>query len=129
MNAKKRMSKYLRFKGISHYEFSKSTGLANGYLNSGDNITSANLDTITNKYTDLNLLWLVKGIEPMLLHETIEADNHSNGIAYPEYTDEELEKLSKEELIQITKALRQIISLQEEIVKAKDKTIALLQRM
>lgn len=69
MNAKERMLKYLDYKGISQYDFSKKTGLSNGFLKSGIGISSENLELIMGIYLDLNLLWLVSGQGNMLVSE------------------------------------------------------------
>lgn len=66
MNSKERMLKFLDYKGITQYEFSKKTGLSNGFLKSGSSISSENMELISNTYNDLNVYWLVTGKGDML---------------------------------------------------------------
>ncbi len=66
MSAKKRLSTYLDEKGISRADFSRDTGLSNGYLNSGNSIGSDKIEIIISTYPDLNLRWLITGEGDML---------------------------------------------------------------
>jgi len=143
MNAKKRLVKYLNIKGVTQYDFSRRTGLSNGYLNSGDNITSANLDIITNVFRDLNLIWLVKGFEPMLIPEskkplTYDGDDAGNGINLlnEDYLswmagdgDEKLLNMTPEQLINLNKALKMVIKTKDETIQAKDDRIVTLEKL
>lgn len=139
MTTKERIAKYLEYKGISQYEFSKRTGLANGFLNSGANVTSFNLDIITTKFNDLNLIWLVKGIEPMIIpneskpiiYSTSESD-HSNMIlqeSYDSLVDQNLENMPREHLVELNKMLKKIVQAKSETVQAKEEIIATLQQL
>ncbi|MDR2894660.1 MAG: hypothetical protein LBU97_04285 [Alistipes sp.] len=69
MSAKERMLEYLDYKNVSQYGFSKATGLSNGFLKSGNSISSENMELISNKYTDLSLMWLITGKGNMLIDE------------------------------------------------------------
>lgn len=70
MNAKERMLKYLNAKGVTQYNFSKETGLSNGFLKSGSSISSDNLELISKIYIDLNLIWVITGNGEMVIGET-----------------------------------------------------------
>lgn len=65
-SAKKKIAQYLMYKGISHYEFSKKTGLSNGFLNSGSGISSDALRLISIEFDDLNILWVITGEGEMI---------------------------------------------------------------
>lgn len=60
-----RMKKYLSIKGISHNQFYKLTGLANGAL-SAKNMRSDSVEAIVSVFGDLNLEWLIRGEGAML---------------------------------------------------------------
>lgn len=74
LTAKERILIYLDCKGYTQYEFSKKTGLSNGFLKSGSSISSDNLKLLSNNYKDLNILWVITGEGNMLIndsHETL----------------------------------------------------------
>lgn len=142
MTAKKRIANYLKYKGISQYEFSRRTGLSNGFLNSGENITSANLDVITNAFNDLNLTWLVKGSGPMVVSEELLRIPHNNelenslGTATEQYikwvvaeSDEAIQNLSTAQLIELNKISKRLIRAKNETIKAKEDKIEALERL
>jgi len=143
MTAKKRLIKYLKIKGVSQYDFSKRTGLSNGYLNSGDNVTSANLDVITNIFSDLNLLWVVKGIGPMIIPSevkqltyTINDGENLDNILNEDYLswisddwEEKLLNMSAEDLIKFNKLFRIILRSKDETIQAKDDQIVTLEQL
>lgn len=66
MGAKSNLKQYLAKKGISPAQFYRDTGLSNGFLNQGDNISSNNIEIIISCYPDLSLKWLITGIGDML---------------------------------------------------------------
>lgn len=143
MTAKKRLVNYLKTKGVSQYEFSRRTGLSNGYLNSGENVTTANLDVITNIYGDLNLIWVVKGIGPMILTEEIKhlnyiAENTENpeSILNEDYMswasgdlNENPSSMTPEQLIQLNKVLKATIRAKDETIQAKNDKIETLEKL
>ena len=65
MGAKSNLKQYLAQKGISPAQFYRDTGLSNGFLNQGDNISSNNIEIIISLYPDLNLQWLITGVGDM----------------------------------------------------------------
>lgn len=142
MTAKKRIAIYLKYKGISQYEFSRRTGLSNGFLNSGENITSANLDVITNAFKDLNLTWLVKGAGPMVITEELLRIPHNSEVegslntATEQYiqwivaeSDEPIQSLSTAQLIELNKISKRLIRAKNETIKAKEDKIEALERL
>lgn len=142
MTAKKRIANYLKYKGISQYEFSRRTGLSNGFLNSGENITSANLDVITNAFKDLNLTWLVKGAGPMVITEELLRIPHNSEVegslntATEQYiqwivaeSDEPIQSLSTAQLIELNKISKRLIRAKNETIKAKEDKIEALERL
>jgi transcriptional regulator with XRE-family HTH domain len=64
--AKERILQYLDLKGYTQYDFSKKTGLSNGFLKSGRSISSDNIKLLSTIYTDLNIMWLITGEGDML---------------------------------------------------------------
>ena len=62
MGAKSNLKQYLAKKDISPAQFYRETGLSNGFLNQGDNISSNNIEIIISVYPDLNLKWLITGV-------------------------------------------------------------------
>ena len=66
MGAKQNLKQFLSKKGISPAQFYRDSGLSNGFLNQGDNISSNNLEIIISLYPDLNLFWLISNKGEML---------------------------------------------------------------
>ncbi len=66
MGAKNNLKQYLAKKDISPARFYRETGLSNGFLNQGDNISSNNIEIIISIFPDLNLNWLITGRGDML---------------------------------------------------------------
>ncbi|WP_291590690.1 S24 family peptidase [Bacteroides sp.] len=66
MGAKQNLKQFLSEKGISPAQFYRDSGLSNGFLNQGDNISSNNLEIIISIYPDLNLFWLISNKGEML---------------------------------------------------------------
>lgn len=75
MSSKQNLKRYLEFKKISPAQFYRDTGLSNGFLNQGDNISSNNIEIIISNYPDLNLFWLITGRGDML---NTSNDDHKN---------------------------------------------------
>lgn len=69
MNVKDRLIKYLKDKNIKKSHFEKEIGVSNGYINSLKESPSAEkLELISNRYSDLDLNWLLKGQGEMLIN-------------------------------------------------------------
>lgn len=66
MNAKQNLKRYLNEMNISPAQFYRDSGLSNGFLNQGDNISSNNIEIIISIYPNLNLSWLITGNGDML---------------------------------------------------------------
>lgn len=66
MNAKQNLKQYLYEMNISPAQFYRDSGLSNGFLNQGDNISSNNIEIIISIYPNLNLSWLITGDGNML---------------------------------------------------------------
>jgi hypothetical protein len=77
LSTKERILIYLDCKGYSQYDFSKKTGLSNGFLKSGSSISSDNLKLLSNIYGDLNLIWAITGEGEMLKKQDNNAVNQS----------------------------------------------------
>lgn len=75
MAAKQNLKQYLEAKGISPARFYKETGLSNGFLNQGDNISSNSIEIIISIYSDLSLLWLITNEGNMLKEINSEKKN------------------------------------------------------
>lgn len=79
MGAKQNLKQYLELKGVSPARFYKETGLSNGFLNQGENMSSNNIEIIISIYPDLNLSWLITTRGEMLISSNAERKNaHSN---------------------------------------------------
>lgn len=76
MGAKQNLKQYLDAKCISPAQFYRDSGLSNGFLNQGENISSNNIEIIISIYSDLNLVWLITGSGEMLNNN---ADCDNNG--------------------------------------------------
>ena len=71
MNLKDRVIEFLKYLQIGQDKFEKKVGLSSGFVNKiGDSIRKKNLDKILLAYPELNINWLMTGIEPMLLNQS-----------------------------------------------------------
>lgn len=77
-SAKDRFLQYIEKKGITQYEFSKLTGLSNGFLKSGKSISSENLKLLSTVFPDINLLWIITGEGDMLLSPTTKPNKQAH---------------------------------------------------
>jgi hypothetical protein len=70
MNTIERIFKFIEYKGISTNEFSKKTGVSNGYFAkqkaSNANIGSQIIEKIVNNYPEISIDWLIMGQGEML---------------------------------------------------------------
>lgn len=90
-SAKDRFLQYLEIKRITQYEFSKLTGLSNGFLKSGKSISSENLKLLSNIFNDINLMWIITGEGDMQLSPTTKPNNqaHSSDLLSPSLSPKE----------------------------------------
>lgn len=75
-----RLILYIRSKGISVSKFERSIGAGNNYLNNVKSIGSDKLLSISNKYEDLNLEWLISGKGEMIKNSQ-HLEHVSNSVA------------------------------------------------
>ena len=66
MGAKSNLLIYLEKKNIKKPDFYRITGASNGFLDKNDGISSALIETIAEKFSDLSIDWLVTGRGEML---------------------------------------------------------------
>ena len=123
MRAIDRLQEYLNKKDISPYSFERNCGIANGYLNKQikgkGTIGSEIVERITDKYKDLNIIWLLTGKGQMLVgHIYIQTDQVS------ELAEKESVYASHEQAIKI---LREKILILENALADKEKIIKLLE--
>ena len=123
MRAIDRLQEYLNKKDISPYSFERNCGIANGYLNKQikgkGTIGSEIVERITDKYKDLNIIWLLTGKGQMLVgHIYIQTDKVS------ELAEKESVYASHDQAIKI---LREKILILENALADKEKIIKLLE--
>ena len=110
-------------KNISPYTLERACGIANGYLNKQTKgkgtIGSEIIERITEKYSDLNVTWLLTGKGQMLSsHIYIQADQISS------LAEGEAPYLAQEETL---RSLREKILILESALADKEKIIRLLE--
>ena len=66
MNTRKRILKYIEYKGISKYKFYQETGFSNGFLDKDGSIGVDKCEKISYQYPDISVEWLVTGKGEML---------------------------------------------------------------
>lgn len=66
MNIKERIQKYLDSKKIKVATFEREVGLSNGYWRKTKSISAEMLASVLNRYSDLSIDYVIKGVEPML---------------------------------------------------------------
>ena len=64
---KKRITTFINYRGISKYEFYKSTGITRGILDQDNGITESNILKFVETYPEVNINWLIIGKGDMLL--------------------------------------------------------------
>jgi hypothetical protein len=124
MRAIDRLHQYMASKNISPYVFERNCGIANGYLSKQTKgkgtIGSKIVEKITEKYTDLNVTWLLTGKGQMLSsHFYVQSDDIS-ALAENETVYETQQNTIK--------ALREKILILENSLADKEKIIQLLEK-
>ena len=69
MGIRKRILKYIEYKGISKYKFYQETGFSNGFLDKEGSIGADKCEKISYQYPDISLDWLITGQGEMLKSE------------------------------------------------------------
>lgn len=87
---KKKIKEYLDSKGLTPVKFYKKTGLPSDFLESKESLTIEGLRSILEHYPDLNIRWLLYGVEPMLIDPFL---NNSERLI--EALEQNLKKLSQ----------------------------------
>lgn len=67
---KKRILQYLTVKGITKYEFYKTTGITRGILDQDNGITESNILKFIHSYPEVSIVWLIVGLGDMLEEES-----------------------------------------------------------
>ncbi len=67
---KQRVLEYLDFKGVSMYEFYKTTGVSNGVLSQKTGLSEINILKFLSYYPDVSLRWFLTGEGSMIDKET-----------------------------------------------------------
>ncbi len=110
MTAKQRILQYLDYKNISQYDFSKKTGLSNGFLKSGSSVNSDNLRLLSTIFLDLNIEWVIIGEGEMIKGGSMEKRS------YPVEEKSAHEVcIEKEKIIE---TLNKLVATQEELVES-----------
>ncbi len=127
LTAKARILHYLDYKKVSQYEFTQRTGLSNGMLKVGSNISSNNLKAIADIYKDLSLAWVITGEGPMIRGER-------GAFPYPMGTELSMFKetpyyLENREQEEIVKTLQKLISVQEDLILSLKEQIDTLKQL
>lgn len=122
MGAKARLLQYLEYKGVEKPDFYTQTGLSNGYLDKNENMNSDKLEIIVRCYPDLNLNWLVSGVEPM-----IRDVNGNSGVSEQNfsYKTSDRTQIGKPKDKDLEKRLKD----KEEIISALKETINVYRRL
>lgn len=119
-----RLQEYLAYKNISPYTFERHCGIANGYLNKQikgkGTIGSEIIEKITEKYKDLNIIWLITARGQMLINRNYVQSDQISTLAETEsvYSNHE----------QIIRDLREKILILESALADKEKIIRLLEQ-
>lgn len=76
MTVKSRLLQFIDFKHLKISEFERNCGLSNGFVSkAGDSIRRSSLDNISNVYPELNVNWVLTGVESMLLDKDAQRKN------------------------------------------------------
>jgi hypothetical protein len=85
MGIKTNLLHYLNKKNISKSEFYQKTGIANGFLDKKDSVTSSNIARILNAFEDLSSEWLLMGDGKMIRNTDNPYSINEHGIGVPYY--------------------------------------------
>lgn len=69
MDAKEKVSEYLKYKGISVYRLEVDSGMSGGYWYKTKSISAEVLSRIACAFSDLSAEWLLRGKGSMILEE------------------------------------------------------------
>ena len=108
---KEKIIKYLIHKGISQDKFSRNCNVSSGFLRQGKSFSVEFLKVLREKYTDLNLDWLIYDEGEMLLEPNSLLREPSN--AYKKDCD-------------ICRNLEKDLKYAEKLLEAKEETIGIL---
>ncbi len=118
-NLKSRLVEFISAKGMSIRRFELECGLPNAYVsNLRNNITARRLDTITAKFPDLNLQWLMTGEGVM---SRTEPEDHAGE------ADAGLEKRLGDMNLQMIRMLREFVEREKRIAESYRESIDRLQ--
>lgn len=80
-SVKERLTKFLKYKGLSQKRFEVKAGLSNGYVNNiRRSITEDKLQQIALHFPELNTVWLLTGAGEMLNTPTIAEENNPSAM-------------------------------------------------
>lgn len=74
---KNKILEYLEFKGITKYEFYKSTGVSNGVLSQNSGMSEENTLRFISHYSEVSLDWLLKDKGDMIENKNSTSENSS----------------------------------------------------
>lgn len=96
MNVKERLKFYIKHIDLSNKAFEKSINVSNGYVNNiSKSIGLEILETIIEKYSNLNLEWLITGKGEMLRNREILPNNPELQLEIEQLKEENSELKSK----------------------------------
>jgi len=86
MTTQERLLKFIDHLGMQPAQFEKSAGISNGYVNNiKKSVGEAVLAKITDRYPQLNKVWLIFGDGKMILDNSYQANEmHDDGPGYPQ---------------------------------------------
>lgn len=74
-----RLQEFIEYKGMTKHKFESICNFSSRYISNVNNITGDKLETISNKFPELNIDWLVTGRGEMLNIPHVTASNNSCG--------------------------------------------------
>ena len=83
MGASERIIKFLKFKGLSKYEFNKKLEFSNKFLDNSSNMGTDKACKIIRYYPEINPGWLLTGEGSMLKEELSQSHEYSDGTGIP----------------------------------------------